>query len=309
MTTLNDWIDQTRDHLLSGFNERFNKLASDVAVDDTSITLAYDPSGIDINTDICIGLEICHVWEISDKTLTVDRAWRGTATSHYADDRVYVNTRFAPYRIAAELNNDLRALSSSGLYGIGTDTLTYSSSTPTHSFSPESAFRSVLEFRRVGADLEDWPYIQGELVRQLPEDVTDGVPFGIRFPPGAAADGDTVLVVYKKDLTTLDRLNDDVEDTGLPPSAIDIPPLGAAINIALSREIRRNDFEIQSDPRRAGEVPPNAMSNAARRLQDRYDMRVANEKKALNENFVFRKSKYKNAALMMSGSSGMRRNE
>lgn len=301
MTTLNDWIIATRDHLLSGLNEELNQLATSIGPDDEEITVKRDATAIAPNTDICIGLETIHVWEqVSDKIFSVERGWKGRATNHLANDIIYVSTAYSPYRIAHEINNELRALNSRGLYGIGVDILTYSSSTQTIPFEPEPTFRSVLEFRRMTPDIDDWPQIGGSLVRHLPDDISD-TPYGIRFEPGAAADGDTIAITYKKDFNCLETLNDDIFDTGITESMQDILPLGAAIRIVLPREIRRNNSDSQSEPRRQNEVPVGSVAQSARQLKTQYDERIAYEKKSLNENYALRKNRMKNAAILLNG--------
>jgi hypothetical protein len=46
---------------------------------------------------------------------------------------------------------------------------------------------------------------------------------------------------------------------GLPATCMDLLPLGAAIQLVVGREVKRNWTESQPDPRKAQEVPPGAV--------------------------------------------------
>jgi len=65
--------------------------------------------------------------------------------------------------------------------------------------------------------------------------------------------------------------------TGMQPSATDIPPLGAEIQLTLPREIKRNFMESQPDPRKPTEVLATNVSNSVAALQILYTNRVAEE--------------------------------
>ena len=72
---------------------------------------------------------------------------------------------------------------------------------------------------------------------------------------------------------------------GVPPNQIDLIAWGAALRLAPDREIQRNTMATQPDPRKAAEVPPNAIQNSTIGLQRRYDARLNDEKKRLFRTF------------------------
>src|SRR5690606_35611068 len=98
-----------------------------------------------------------------------------------------------------------------------------------------------------------------------------------------------VRVTYKRSVGAVDALADDaVTDVGLWDEAHDIPPLGAAVRLALPRGIKRAFDESQGEPRRAVEVEANAMvQNAAALLQYR-NQRISAEVARLRARFPTR---------------------
>jgi hypothetical protein len=58
---------------------------------------------------------------------------------------------------------------------------------------------------------------------------------------------------------------------------VDIPPLGAEIQLTLPREIRRNFMGSQPDPRKAPEVPAGSISNSVQAMMMLYNTRISEE--------------------------------
>jgi hypothetical protein len=73
-----------------------------------------------------------------------------------------------------------------------------------------------------------------------------------------------VRVRYAKSLGQFADEATTTASIGLPDSAIDLPPLGAAVALMIPREGIRDSFEAQPDTRRPSEVPPGALLGAAR---------------------------------------------
>jgi hypothetical protein len=66
---------------------------------------------------------------------------------------------------------------------------------------------------------------------------------------------------------------------------VDIPPLGAAINLAAPGEIRRSFLDGQSDPRADEDVPSGARTNSVRWLMQRRQVRIAEESARLSRDY------------------------
>ena len=78
--TVQNWIDETRDMLLSGYVEELLTLASPINAEDTSFTIDQaDTSGIVGGVVIEIGIEAMYVQSITGSTLTVIRGY-GSST-------------------------------------------------------------------------------------------------------------------------------------------------------------------------------------------------------------------------------------
>jgi len=63
----------------------------------------------------------------------------------------------------------------------------------------------------------------------------------------------------------------------MTPTMLDIPALGAEIDLTLPREISRNFMESQPDPRKAPEVMPNAIAGSVNALIARRQARISEE--------------------------------
>jgi hypothetical protein len=93
-----------------------------------------------------------------------------------------------------------------------------------------------------------------------------------------AAPGRAIRVKYRAPFGQLVNLTDNVGTvTGLPDSAMDIPPMGAAMRLVAPREIKRNFTESQGEPRRSEEVPPGAVAGSWRGLAGMRAQRILSE--------------------------------
>ena len=105
------------------------------------------------------------------------------------------------------------------------------------------------------------------------------------FIYGSAQSGNAVRVLYKGNFTTLNSLSSGVRLSGLPDSAWDLPPMGAAVKLMASREIKRNLTESQGDTRRASEVQAGAVANSYRGLAAIRASRIAAERARLDAQY------------------------
>ena len=72
----------------------------------------------------------------------------------------------------------------------------------------------------------------------------------------------------------------------LTPTMIDIPPLGAEIDLTQPREISRNFMESQPDPRKAQEVAPGSVAGSVNALVARRAQRIAEEASRLQRQYT-----------------------
>ena len=72
----------------------------------------------------------------------------------------------------------------------------------------------------------------------------------------------------------------------LTATMIDLPPLGAEIDLTLPREISRNFMESQPDPRKAQEVAPGAIAGSVNALVNRRMQRISEEADRLQRQYT-----------------------
>ena len=98
--------------------------------------------------------------------------------------------------------------------------------------------------------------------------------------------GQPIHVQYLAPFTRLVNPTDDVLTVGgVPQSAQDILAMGAALRLAPPREIQRNTMGSQPDPRKAAEVPANAIQSSANALNGQYMKRINEEQSRIRRAF------------------------
>lgn len=294
MTTAQQLVDDTKRLLLSGQREPMNKLAADTSPGTGTLAFTRDLGAIQEGADVQVGLEVFHVWEIDvgAKTAVVEPAQLGsTAAAHDAGDIVTVNPKFPDHVILRALNDDLSSLSSpaNGLYAIRSSDLAYVEGRSGYDLDGVTNLLDIIEIRTEReASYNDWPLVS-DFTLSRDVDATD-------FPSGYAlfltqmgVSGANVRIRYKASFGSLTSLADDVEVvTGLPLSAHDLPPLGAALRLIYPREIRRNFTDSQGETRRLEEVPAGATLNSARGLAAQRQARINEEYARLSQQFPLR---------------------
>lgn len=266
MTTTLDVIQRTRRHVMGVRRDAMTTVASaEVDNDDTSIVVASaSTAGIVANTVIEIGMEQIFVTSVSTNTLTVIRGYNGTTPGeHPVGAWVVANPSVTFIDMLDAVNAELNSLSSpeNGLYRVAYTDLAVNSSTLGFDLDVADGFLDVLSVRQRRSAQKDWVALDRkawELVRSADtDDFASGV--GIYFPSGLPSQLPT-RVLYKTAFGQLSDTNEDVvATTGLPATAVDILPMGAAIRLAEGREITRVIPQGVADTRRTADTP---MGNA-----------------------------------------------
>lgn len=290
MTTTLDLIEGTRRHLLTGQPEQLNKLSASItaSLTDTTITFTYDLGGIQAGSIIELELEEIFVFAVSATPKQIIDCIRGyngsTAATHASGVTATVRPKFSQHRILKAINDDLSDLSSpyNGLYQIKTVDITFNPSRMGYDLTGVTDILSIAEVRfRAPGPMRTWPRIDNYVLeRNMPTSGTYG-----DFPSGfalvlyeSAQPGFPIRVRYRAPFVALTTLAQDVLTiAGLPNSAHDIPPYGAAIILAAGREVKRNFDEAQGEPRRADEVPPGAQTQSLSGLRQLRRDRIMSE--------------------------------
>lgn len=239
-TTLADLVAETQRHLTSYQRPSMNKLDAAISATATDLAFTFESQQLQQGHYIEVGLELMYVWSVesASRTAVVERAQQGSrAVAHAAGSVVKINPKFPDFAIAKAINDDLRALSS-----------------PMSGLYAVRSLPAVTTYSGTTYDLTD-----AENLMEIIE-VQD------------------TQVLYKSSFAPMLLLADDVEAvSGLPASAHDLPPLGAAIRLGMSREIRRNFFEEQGDSRRSEEVGAGAVTSSVRGLMVVRQARITEE--------------------------------
>jgi len=282
MTTGNDWINSTRSYLMSGYAEERNKLSTAYTAGDTTLTFTYPLGGIRPGARLSIGLNTFYVWSVDGQVATISAGEDSSTDANAASGSVVkVSPRFTDNEIWKALKDDLYDLSSpsSALFDTGTIDLTYNAIVNGYDLSSADNLISIYEVKYLtpGPQMDN-PRINSSGWRLNRDAITSQFPSGISlqlFQP--AYPGYNVRIVYRKYFTIPSLITTDVSTTGLLDSALDLPPLGAAIRLMAGREIKRNFTESQGDTRRASEVAPGAVMQSVRNLQVLRQQRIAAE--------------------------------
>jgi hypothetical protein len=289
VTTVADWVETVKDYVLSGAREEMDILNGTINSSVTSLVDTDATNGIQQGAEIEIDLERMYVRSVSTLTVTVTRGYRGsTAASHTSGATIIVLPKVPKAAIVRELNNELASLSSpaNGLFRTSTVDLTWSGSQYGYNLTGVTDIEDVLSVQWQGYTGYDWipvPATSWRLGRaQNTSDFSTGLALFFDEPVA----GRSVRVVYRAPFTSVSALTDNVESvTGLPATAVDIPPLGAAINLSAPGEIRRSFFDGQGDPRADEDVPPGARTNSVRWLMQRRQVRIGEESARLSRDF------------------------
>lgn len=282
MTTANDLIEWTSAHLMSGQESEANRLSGAITSSATAIAFKYALGSIARGAVIAVGLEEIRIWETSGTSATVvERGVNGTTGAAHSDlDYVAVRPKFSPFRILRAVNEDLADLSSPihGLFQVGTLDVTYNPAVQGYDMTSITNVINILELRwKMPGPSKNWPLItQYNLVRNFStSEFASGMAL---FLYESAYPGLAIRVRYSSDFSPLTALTDDVQTvTGLPSTANDLPPMGAAIRLVAPREIKRNFTEAQYDPKRSEEVPPGAVGQSINDLVALRKQRIDSE--------------------------------
>lgn len=293
MTTAQTLIHQCRrEHLHS--RDQMNRLTTTLNTTDTTVTVDFDLTGISRDSIIGIDTELMYVWDVpvGTRNLTVQRGHGGSvAAAHTAGAIVRVNPRVSDFDILAAFNDELRALSARGVWRMRTVDLTSNASNAGYDLTGLTSADVVdvweVRYKQPGAT-GDWPVLSGwTLARDLPtSDFASGMAL---MTSQAPYPGQTVRVRYISTLGLLTAATDDVETvTGIPGTAIDLLPLGAAISLTAGRGAARTDMRAQGDTRRAEEVSAGDTIQGISALRARYQQRVTEEARRLRRRYKTR---------------------
>lgn len=292
MTTTLDLINDTKRYLLSSHREQLNTLSGSINSSVTSVVFSFTLGALTAGSVISVDLEIMYVWSTDEatKTAVVLRGHEGSApASHSSGAVITVNPKFPDYSVFKALNSDITDISGD-LFQIVTRTFTYVAGKDGYDLastaSADPLFKLDGKYDYPGIR-RDWPSLREYDIRRNSNttDFPSGFAITLKLP---AFPGREVRITYGAAFGQLAALTDDVlTATGLPATAHDIPPLGAAIRLQGVREGQRNFNDSQPDTRRAAEVPAGSQIASIRAMVDFRKQRIMGEMKSLRQQYPY----------------------
>lgn len=285
-----DWIGETRLHLMGGVDDEIAVIPTSVLGsanqgDIGTQTFPAPLAGVVRSATIAMDIELLKVVSMSGALATVVRGWGGSPAQAHGNNVVaYINPAFSDWAIFQALNQELDALSSptNGLFQMSTLDIQATANTVGYDVSVLSII-DVWDVRWQNfGDSTSWPQVRSW--RFIPSSAS-----GVFFTGRALmiyddiAPGRVIHITYKAPFTRLTDQTTTLSTTGLPPTAYDIPALGAAARLLAAREARRSITDSQSDPREASEVPPGTARNSSAYLWSLRKQRVVEESARLKK--------------------------
>ena len=280
MASIGDLVADVRRRVYGSMTENVNLVQTPAIAGQVSLRLELGVDGIQKGMLISSGLNVWFVKGVysTDNTVFVipgyDNSPQGAVA---AGDMVYVRPRMTDWYAFNAINDQLRSLSSpdAGLYRIGTWVANVDPTYQTY-VVPEAALTmtNILRVRwRWPGTTDVWKDMAPRHYRWNYSTVQNVVRLLTSIPSGTE-----IEFTYKAPFTLATSLADDpVADCGLSDSMLDIPSLGAAVELLQTTESRRTQVTAQGDSRRPGEVPVSSNSSIAGQLQRMYKSRVQEE--------------------------------
>jgi hypothetical protein len=286
--TAADLVAETRRHLDGSGRDVLNQLAGALSVSAEAVPLSREVGPVAAGDRLGVGLEVMYVWSFDPPTrrAVVRRGVDGSAAgTHALADLVRVNPRFTDWAIFGALNHEVSALHSEGLFAVRTVARTVDAERSGYDLTADLLGDQVLAVHyqdAYGSADHHWVEVGGwRVALNVP---TAEFPSGraLILPTFGGQDGQPLRITYKAPLAPLTSLADDVAaKTGLAATALDIPPLGAAVRLMAGRPVQRADPLVQPQTRRAEEVSTSDVLNSPGALRALRATRVTDEKTRL----------------------------
>jgi hypothetical protein len=286
--TYGDTILKTKRRLLSGVREQTVTLTASYTAGGEVLNIGGGNSAyanaIQPGTILGIDLEIFYVTStVATGAIGVIPGYDGSTQANHADGAIaYINPRFSLFDIGVAINDDLLDLSAP-YNGLGQTLFIDQTFNPTfQGYDLGSQFDGmssrVLEVSyAIAPPVRTYPLIRKGMFRVVRNANQPSV-----FPSGngivvysSGYPGLPLHIQFLSPFNPLVNLTDDLTTVaGIPPSMYDLPDLGASIKLMQPREVKRNFYESQPDPRKATEIPPQAVANSSAKLEQQRQRRI-----------------------------------
>lgn len=272
MTTVSDLVEETRRHLYSLHQGKYNFLTA--TINDAATTLQCDLTmgGIVAGALLAIDSEIVYVKSVAGQVATVHRGWEDTtAASHTAGAMIEVGPRFPGYAIKKALQQEIRSWPRTMFKKTLATSISGSATSRAYDLTTiGTSWYNITEVRY-------GPTTDGTYPRVKSYDVDRGRNY-LYLPRTLDSDYDLSVDYTGPFVTSTFEDATDIEATvGLSASMLDIPIYGAAWRLLAPREVKRTFTESQSEPRHSNEVPVGSALRTAAGLKTLRDQRIVEE--------------------------------
>lgn len=256
-----------------------NRLTTAVLTTDDTFTFDFDLRGIQHGARLDVDAETVFVWQSDGgtKTATVERGEDYTEVqAHDAGTTVLVAPRFTGAEIRKAVQRDVSTLAAEGLFRMERIQV------------PFDYVNYAFDLSAVGSYISLWrlEVLSGGLTRFVNGFHRDGDL--LRPHHGVMPDSGVGWVHVRRGFAPFVGDGDDLETVcGVPASAHDLVPLGAAYRLLAGEEGRRVDLGVQP-PRRPEDVPPGSAARAAGQLQMQRAIRLSEEVLKLRKRYPIR---------------------
>ena len=273
-------VADVRRKVYGSMTENVNLIQTSASAGQTSLQLELGVDGIQRGMLISSGLNVWFVKGVysTDNTVFVIPGYDNSPQNPVAPgDLVYIRPRMTDWYAFNAINDQLRRLSSpdAGLYRIGTWVAEVDPTYQTYAVPVEAAdMINVLRVRwRWPGTPDVWSDLAPRHYRWVYSTEQNNIRLLLSIPSGTE-----IEFTYKAPFVQATSLADDpVADLGLAESMVDIPSLGAAIDLLRTTESRRTQVSTQGDSRRPEEVPVSSNSAIAAQLDREYRQRIQDE--------------------------------
>jgi hypothetical protein len=319
-TIFGDVIEKVYRRVMGGVRERAVQInqTGGIGSNDTTVVLeGAQTIGLTPGVILAIEMELLYIvgWNgtpgtgAGDMTATVLRGYLGSTPAEHVDGTItYINPRYSRYDIGVAINDDLRSLSSptNGLFRVGTAAIKYNPVFAGYDLGalPDN-FIDILEVRyKIAPPYRTYPAIKNwKVLRNIPD---SPIPSGhVLVLYGSGWPGMPMYVSYSAPFLPLVDESDSLLETpgtndqappllgynttniaNMTPTMLDLPALGAEIDLTLPREISRNFMESQPDARKAIEVVAGAIAGSVNALTVRRLTRINEEADRLTRQYT-----------------------
>lgn len=269
MSTFADLVADVRERLSSSLTDELNTLAVPYTAGSDQVSLTYDARNLAPGMLLSCGTNTWYVlaWNNATKTATVIPGIdASTSIAQSTGAIVRVAPRFTDWAIFKALRDQLASMGTSenglGIISFWVDLADYDSNLyePPVGVVPQ---RIRAAYGKSGAQ---WYPLRRYSWEIGAVHVYDEGSYN------------ELMFVYQDNFNLPSLLTEDpVADAGLSDTMLDIPVLGAAALLLMSKESQRNQINAQGDTRRAAEVMAGANIGTAREWLRLRDQRIADE--------------------------------